>query len=154
MFTQEEMDAVLRDAQQAVDTLSDDVNQLVEPQPEPPAPPAPVPSMPADSSSVAASDPSPSSAASHSADRVHKILDLRVPLFVRLAERPMPICDIMQFGPGTILEFDRTVDSELDLMINNCQIGSGVAVKVGEHFGLRIARIGNVKERIDSLGGG
>ena len=58
----------------------------------------------------------------------------------------------MNLGPGTILEFDRTVDQELDLMISNRQIGCGVAVKVNEHFGLRITYIGDVKERINSLG--
>ena len=64
----------------------------------------------------------------------------------------MLVGSIMKMGPGTILEFDRTVDEELDLMINNCKIGAGVAVKVNEHFGIRITKIDTVQERIDSLG--
>lgn len=155
MFTQDEMDAVLRDAQQAVESLSEDVSNLVEsdsgstdavpssPAPQPPSGSAPVQTGPAQPPAYVSSP-----------DRLRHILDMNVPLLVRLAERPMPICEIMQFSPGTILEFDRTVDSELDLMINNCQIGRGVAVKVSEHFGLRITHIGNVEQRIDSLGGG
>ncbi len=135
MFSQEEIDAVLVDAQQAVDSLADDV-QAVETAPERQSP-APV--------ATRAFAPSPS-------ERLERTLKLSVPLLVRLAHQSMSISEIMRIGPGTILEFNRTVACELDLMINNCQIGQGVAVKVGESFGLRITSIGNVKERIDSLG--
>ena len=137
MFSQEEIDAVLVDAQQAVDTLADDV-QAVATAPEPQSPAA----APAETRAFV---PSPS-------ERLGRTLKLSVPLLVRLANQSMSIGEIMRIGPGTILEFNRTVASELDLMINNCQIGRGVAVKVGERFGLRITSIGNVKERIDSLG--
>jgi flagellar motor switch protein FliN/FliY len=80
------------------------------------------------------------------------VLKLRVPVVVRLAQRPMVLKDIMRMAPGTILEFDRSVDSELDLLVNNQTIGTGAAVKVNEHFGLRIQHIGNVRQRINSLG--
>jgi len=136
MFSQEEIDAVLADAQQAVATLADDV-QAVATAPQPPSP-APV-------ATTAAFVPSP-------AERLDRTLKLSVPVLVRLAHQSMSIGEIMRIGPGTILEFNRTVASELDLMINNCQIGQGIAVKVGERFGLRITSIGNIQERIDSLG--
>ena len=55
--------------------------------------------------------------------------------------------------PGSIIEFDKLGDSELDLMINNRVIGQGSAVKVGENFGLRIQTIGRVDDRIRSMGG-
>lgn len=136
MFSQEEIDTALVDAQQAVDTLAEDV-QAVATAPKPQSPPPAVETM--------AYVPSPS-------ERLGRTLKLSVPLLVRLANQSMSIGEIMRIGPGTILEFNRTVASELDLMINNCQIGRGIAVKVGERFGLRITSIGNVKERIDSLG--
>ena len=136
MFSQEEIDAVLVDAQQAVDSLADGAQAVATaPEPQSPAPPAP----------AMAFLPNPS-------ERLGRTLKLSVPLLIRLAHQSMSIGEIMRIGPGTILEFNRTVDCELDLMINNCQIGQGIAVKVGERFGLRITSIGNVKERIDSLG--
>ena len=49
------------------------------------------------------------------------------------------------------MEFDRGVNEELDLMVNNRKIGTGQAVKIGEHFGLRVAFIGDAKQRIASL---
>lgn len=65
----------------------------------------------------------------------------------------MPLCEILKIVPGTILEFDRRVDEQLDLLANKHQIGSGVAVKVNEQFGLRVTYIGDIKQRIRSLAG-
>jgi flagellar motor switch protein FliN/FliY len=141
MFPQDEIDGVLAQAQAAVDSLAADVSQLSAEGHSGPAtcPPRPVPSERSDGSSPACTD------------KVKRILKLRVPVVVRLAERPMPLKEIIKIAPGTILEFDRTVDAELDLLANNQPIGSGVAVKVNEHFGLRVSHVGNLRHRIRSL---
>ncbi len=145
MFSQDEIDAVLANAQGAVDDLATDVEALnSKPATATIAAPSPAPAPIADT-------PTPQPAGQPRA-RVAQILALEVPLVVRLANRSMTIGEIMALSPGAILEFARTVDQELDLMINNCEIGSGVAVKVDEHFGLRITHIGGVRERIGSLG--
>jgi flagellar motor switch protein FliN/FliY len=144
MFTQDEIDAVLQNAQEAVDTLAEDVENLDTLT----ATPLPRSSRPAHQAQANALD------LSAAPQRVKGLLTLHVPVVVRLAERPMSVNEILNMCPGTILEFDRTVDQELDLMISDCIIGSGVAVKIGEHFGLRITRIGNIRERIRSLGHG
>ena len=147
MFSQEDIDAVLQDAQQAVDELAQDVGDLR------PAAPGGAGAAPRSGAAVAAR-PAPAArpTAARAGAGVRRILKIRVPLIVRLARRNMLVGSIMKMGPGTILEFDRTVDEELDLMINNCKIGAGVAVKVNEHFGIRITKIDTVQERIDSLG--
>jgi len=148
MFTQEEIDAVLMDATEAVDNLSNDVNRLESRDPALPAVQAPSPSTPAAHTSAKASQrPAPSS----QNRRVQRILKLKVPVIVRLAERVMLVGEVMKIKPGTILEFERTVEDELDLLVGDRPVGGGVAVKVGEHFGLRITQIGNVRERIESL---
>jgi len=136
-FSQNDIDAVLANAQGAVDSLATDVQALNKPK--------------AASVEVAPTLPAPRPSAKVP-DRIAQILALEVPLVVRLAHRSMSIGEIMSLSPGTIMEFERTVDQELDLMINNCQIGAGVAVKVDERFGLKITLIGNLCERIGSLG--
>jgi flagellar motor switch protein FliN/FliY len=83
---------------------------------------------------------------------VKRTLRLRVPVIVRLAERLMSIREIMGLSPGSIIEFDKLGDAELDLMINNRVIGFGSAVKVGENFGLRIQSVGRLGDRIRSMG--
>lgn len=143
MLPQDDIDAVLRDAQSAVDELTSDVGQLVD---EGDGASSHSPST--GTATIAA----PARTATASAVRVDRILKLRVPLIVRLAQRQIRLSTIMKMGPGTILEFERSVNEDLDLMISNCKIGSGVAVKVNESFGLRITRIDGVEKRIDSLG--
>ncbi len=85
--------------------------------------------------------------------QIQRILHLFVPLAVVLAERYMPVESILKITIGTIIEFDVPFDSELTLRAVNTTIGNGQAVKIGEHFGLRLSRIGTVRDRIDALGG-
>jgi len=84
---------------------------------------------------------------------LHRILHLGVPVSVTLAEQDMPLRKILDVNVGVIIEFSHPFDAELDLVVGNCRIASGHAVKVGENFGLRIHRIGNLDERIKALGG-
>lgn len=81
-----------------------------------------------------------------------RILEIEVPVIVRLAHRPMRVKEIMQFATGSIIEFDKAADAELDLMINNDVIGNGQAVKVGENFGLRVLHVLSLQEKIEALG--
>ncbi len=73
--------------------------------------------------------------------RIARLLPIRVAVQVRLAERTMEIAQLLEMTPGSIIEFDRSADSELDLYANNVPIGTGNAVKSGERFGLRIIKI-------------
>src|SRR4051812_49415305 len=79
-------------------------------------------------------------------------LRLEVPVIVRLGERPMSLGEVIGLAPGSIVELPKNAEAELDLLVNNKQIGTGTAVKVGENFGLRISYIGDVRERIEALG--
>ncbi len=84
---------------------------------------------------------------------LRRILELCVPVSVVLAECDLRIEAILDMKVGTIIEFDVPFDADLTLFAANRQIGTGQAVKVGENFGLRVAEIGTVKERINALGG-
>jgi len=156
MLPQEDIDAILMSAQQAVAELTaeaDTASPVAAPKPTAAPPPAPA--------AARTSGRSPSDSAKPAArrgsidkDRIRDILRIRVPVVVRLAERPMLVNEIMKIVPGKILEFTRTVTEELDLMVNNHPVGTGVAVKVNEHFGLRVSFVGDVRQRIRSLTAG
>lgn len=83
---------------------------------------------------------------------VNRILGLSVPVSAILAERPLPIETILQITAGTILEFDVPFGSDLSLVVGNKTLARGKAVKVGEHFGLRITGIDSLRDRIEALG--
>lgn len=80
-----------------------------------------------------------------------RILRIKVPLMVVLARRKMRVREILNICIGSIIEFDKPSDEELELLVNNRSIAFGHAVKVGEDFGLRVMRIHDVRSRIDAL---
>jgi len=84
---------------------------------------------------------------------LQRILRLEVPLIVRLAERRLPVQEVMRLGIGAIIEFGKPSDEPLELLVNNKPLALGETVKVGENFGLRITHIGDVKDIIRSMGG-
>ncbi len=93
--------------------------------------------------------PKPAST-NHELDR---ILRLEVPLIVKLAERKMNLSEVMRLGTGAIIEFFKSSEQPLELLVNNKVIAVGEAVKVGENFGLRIRQVGDVKQVVQALGG-
>jgi flagellar motor switch protein FliN/FliY len=86
------------------------------------------------------------------ADDLKRILHLEVPVIVKLAQRRLTLSEVMRFGVGAIIEFSKSNDEPLELLINNKPIALGDAVKVGENFGLRLTQIGDVRELIAALG--
>lgn len=97
--------------------------------------------------------PNPPAAASRSETELARILQLEVPLIVKLAERKLNLSEVMRLGTGAIIEFSKSSEEPLELLVNNKVIGLGEAVKVGENFGLRIKQIGDVKQIVEALGG-
>ena len=107
---------------------------------------------------VAAKRPSPSAAIAARTlteeQRLRNLLSLEVPVSVILAERDMPIESILETKTGTIIEFDVPFDSDLMLNVADEQVAKGLAVKIGENFGIRITSIKSVEERVQALGSG
>jgi flagellar motor switch protein FliN/FliY len=81
-----------------------------------------------------------------------RILQLQVPVIVRLAGRKLALSEVMRLGQGSIIEFFKRSDEPLELLINNRVIALGEAVKVGENFGLRITQIGDTRSLVRSMG--
>jgi len=75
---------------------------------------------------------------------------LDVPLIVVIDEREMLVSELLALSPGSIIEFPKTAEGELVVMINDRPIGSGRAVKIGENFGVRIEEIGDRRDRLDA----
>jgi flagellar motor switch protein FliN/FliY len=58
---------------------------------------------------------------------------------------------VLRLGNGSIIEFFKSSDQPLELLINNKTIAVGETVKVGENFGLRITQIGDIKQIIEAM---
>jgi flagellar motor switch protein FliN/FliY len=137
LIDQDEINALLAQADELADDAGPALSQTSRPRPAgkpvPPPPPPQTLNMPDD-------------------PKIRRLLRIRVPLIVQLARRPMPVRNILRLAPGAIIEFEKSVDEDLGLLVNNRQIGTGTCVKVGENFGLRIGSIVSRARRIQSLG--
>jgi flagellar motor switch/type III secretory pathway protein FliN len=79
------------------------------------------------------------------------LLKIRVPLSVTLAEKKQPLGQILEIGPGSILQFEKSCEEMLDLNVSNLPIARGEAVKVGDKFGLRVTSLILPSERFKAV---
>ena len=69
------------------------------------------------------------------------LLHVRVPVVVTLAEKKQALGRILELGPGSIIQFEKSCEEMLELEAGGRPIALGEAVKVGDKFGLRITSI-------------
>jgi flagellar motor switch protein FliN/FliY len=79
--------------------------------------------------------------------RALRIMNVPVTVSVRLAQRKMPLGQIVALVPGALVPFNKSCEELLDLFVNNYRYCQGEAIKIGENFGLKIARIGGNDEQ-------
>ena len=84
---------------------------------------------------------------------LQSILKIEVPVIVLIAEHSLTVNEVRTLAPGAILELPKTTEDDLEIHINNQPVGCGRAVKVGEHFGVRVSYVGNLRQRIKALSG-
>lgn len=93
--------------------------------------------------------PAASPAVSHA--ELSRILQIRVPVIVKLAERKIDLQEVLRLSTGSIVEFHKSSDDPLELLINNKAIGIGIAVKVGENFGIKLTQVGDVRQIVAAM---
>ena len=78
---------------------------------------------------------------------------LRIPVsaLVVLAQKRQTFGRIVEFGPGEIIQFDKTCDEMLELHVGGRSIAVGEAVKVGDKFGLRVTSMVLPGERFEKV---
>lgn len=84
-------------------------------------------------------------------DNLGMVLDIQLTATARLGRVEMPIGDILNLGPGSIIEVGHLVDEPIELLINDKLIARGDVVVVDEKFGLRITEVISPQARIESM---
>ena len=70
-----------------------------------------------------------------------RLAGLPVPVVVRLAEKSVPLATVRDLVPGSLLMFEKSCEDPLDLYVANRPHATGRAVKIGEHFGLKVEQV-------------
>lgn len=86
-----------------------------------------------------------------SSRRLDMLLDVPLEVNVELGRTRMTIQDLLQLGPGSVIELDKVAGEPLDILVNGRLVARGEAVVVNDKFGVRITDIVSPQERIQRL---
>lgn len=79
------------------------------------------------------------------------LLDVRVPVVVRIGAKKMLLRDVINMDIGSVVELNQLANEPLDILVDNKKIAEGEVVIVDGNFGVQITTIGSKKERLEQL---
>jgi flagellar motor switch protein FliN/FliY len=120
-------------AQEAAGKSASSVQTSVQPSVQTSAPPA-------TSNSVGSQD-----------SNLDRILDIPLVLSAQLGNTRMLIKDLLQLGPGSIVELDKLAGEPLEVLVNERLVARGEVVMVNEKFGIRLTDVISPTERVKKL---
>lgn len=74
-------------------------------------------------------------------DRLNLLMDVDLPLIVRLGEADLTLDELLRLRPGSVIELNRLVNEPVELIVNNRTVAYGEVVVVHENFGLRVTSL-------------
>ena len=84
-------------------------------------------------------------------ERLELLLDVKLDVSIELGRTKMLVRDILELGPGSVVELDKMAGETVDLLINDKKLAEGEVVVVDENFGVRITHLVSMEERIKML---
>ena len=76
-------------------------------------------------------------------ENINLIMDVPLEVTVELGRTSKSISDILDFGPGKIIELNRIAGEPIDVLVNGKYVAKGEFVVIEESFGVRITEIVN-----------
>jgi len=93
----------------------------------------------------------PAKPSGESSRRLDMLLDVPLEVNVELGRTRLTVQDLLQLGPGSVIELDKVAGEALDILVNGRLVARGEAVVVNDKFGVRITDIVSPQERIQRL---
>jgi flagellar motor switch protein FliN/FliY len=69
------------------------------------------------------------------------LLDMNIPVTVVIGKTEMPIQQLLQMGPGSVVQLSKPIDAPADLYLRDTKFATGSIVVVEEKFAVRIKEI-------------
>lgn len=79
------------------------------------------------------------------------ILDIPLRVTVELGRTKLPVNELLNLGPGSVIELNKLAGEPMEVFVNDKLIARGEAVVVNEKFGVRLTDIISTKERVEQL---
>ena len=79
------------------------------------------------------------------------LLDIELEATVRFGCRELPLGEILDLGPGDVVELDRRVSDPVDLIVGDKIVAQGEVVLINGSFGLRVTSVAEPQKRLESI---
>ena len=79
------------------------------------------------------------------------LLDVELEASLRFGSKEMPLGEILDLGPGDVVELDRHVADPVDLIVGDKIVARGEVVLVNGNFGLRVTEVAAPRKRLESI---
>ncbi len=94
---------------------------------------------------------SPLPGASEAKNNIDLLLDVKMPVAIELGRTELTISELLNLGPGSVVELNKLAGEPVDVLVNNKIIARGEVVVVDESFGVRVTQLLSPQERLQSL---
>ncbi len=92
--------------------------------------------------------PLPNMGSSFEQGSIDLLFDVQLHLSVELGRTSIPVREVLQLGPGSIVELDKLAGEPVDILVNGKLIARGEVVVVDENFGVRVTEVASHTESI------
>jgi len=79
------------------------------------------------------------------------LLDVELEVSLRFGSREMPLGEILELGPGDVVQLDRQVSDPVDLIVGDKIVARGEVVLINGNFGLRVTEVAAPRKRLESI---
>jgi flagellar motor switch protein FliN/FliY len=79
------------------------------------------------------------------------LLDVELPVSISFGKTQLPLRDVLKLMTGSIVELNRGVNDQVDVLVNHCLVARGEVVVVEGNYGVRIQEIAGRRERLRSF---
>lgn len=79
------------------------------------------------------------------------IMDVAVTVALEVGRTSIPVRELLQLTPGTIVELDRMAGEPLDVLVNGIKVARGEVVVINEKFGIRLTEVVPPAERMEKV---
>jgi flagellar motor switch protein FliN/FliY len=82
---------------------------------------------------------------------IELLLDVELEATLRFGCRELPLEEILDLGPGDVVQLDRHVSDPVDLIVGDKIVARGEVVLVNGNFGLRVTEVAAPRKRLESI---
>jgi len=69
------------------------------------------------------------------------VLDVPVSLSIELGSCQLPMREVLQLNPGSVVQLDKPADAPVEMSVNGKLIARGEVVVIEDRFGLKITEV-------------